>query len=951
MRATVFAAFAATVVLARFTEAQQPVFSEAPLINRDHLVIDGAETFTAEQISRALWTDLDVALTGITPSSAGEQRRVLVIKTITGYRHAGFPDVQARLNAGAAVITIDEGPRFMAGAVRVEGAKAIDVARLIDALKPPPPDESAREPYWPTGEPAWFDQPTKARIAEGIASRLADQGYYRPAFRLRIERDEADHKADLVIELADEGEPSTLADLRFVGNHKNSHEEILTYLGIGRDAVLTRDLRGQIASNLNASGRFVRCEWPVDELAERAEGWQPKLALDEYLAAPTLSEPLSREEAAFVKFSQWVAAFDAGDDEIAISFHGADEWTDVVLAPREGFLALNGKCGEDRQASAFRAAVVMSEKQVGLYSCLQQRKIVAVPPPAHMIANGSLTVVGGAPSWDGRSAFMFGAGTHSKARNGTRRHLKLHLAQTASGALSVVRKHQASCSWEGDVLTARWNARTLRIDATDGRLVEHIVVDKPQEGDKDGQATDAANVVRTWTSRGEYARRLAEIDAATATFENRADAQRPLSCVAEFVCEESKAQGRLDQLPACERAVPVVAKLAAHGLFRPLDELLLLIQEPAGERFQIPAPPGAITRFHDLPSALKWLATYVGLWSGDSLFGQRGWLADLWRGEAIFLARGQLATPGSFGDRAFDGFSAPRGGPLWALVVAQLLHWQSLDAAATSYAHQGLRMLSARDFRRDYRELLTGNTLASEYLLGIVDVLRTLDPDEIDALADALVELEVLSAENAQQGGAFLKLLHADQLPTKLAIAQALDRCWKQGLCGWVDERLQHLADLPYSQPPVLAAPGQSSPVIGGPLAIGPPPSPASHALGPGYNGPAARYFIAPAAGSGYGETPPQYGGATYNRARRANGPPARPGIRYAAGPTSDYTPEAVASVDEGPATIEGVQEQIERLQALVRSLSYRVAEVESRLPPQDESDDVGSGAEELIAQ
>lgn len=919
MRATVLAAFAATVLLARFTAAQEAVWSDQPPVDLGHLVIEGAETFTAEQISRALSSDLDVAVAKILPVAGGQQRSI-VEKAIAGYQHAGFPRVEVSFAAGANVLTIDEGPRFMAGVVRVEGAMAIDAARLIDALKPPATDESASGPYWPSGQPAWFDQATAAHLAEGIAMRLAEQGYYRPTFFLRTECDETHNTADLVVELTDEGQPSTVADLIFVGNQKNSREEIMAFLGMGSESILTGELRKEIASRLDASGRFVRCEWTLDELAQRTDGWQPKLSVEEYLIAPSLGETLAREEAALIQFSQWVASFDSSDDEITISFHGAGEWTDVVIAPREGFLALNGVCGDLHQASPFRAAVVMSEKQVGLYSLSQRRKIVAVPPPAHMTAQGLLTVVGGAPRWDGRSAFMVGAGMHSKARNGTRRHLKLQLAQTASAALSVVRKHQASCSWEGAVLTARWNERTLRVDATDGRLVEHIVVDQPKEDVGAEQATDGASVVRTWTARGEYARRLAQIEAATLDFENRADAKRPLSCVAELVCDELKAQSRLAQLPACQRALPVAAKLSAHGLLKPLDDLLLAIKEPAGDRFWIPAPPGTITRFHDVPSALKWLATYLGLWSGDSLFGDKSWLADVWRGETILLARGQLATPGSFGDHAPDVLSSPRGGPLWALAVAQMLHWQSLDTAATGYAQQGLRMLSARDFRRDYRELLSGNTLASHYLLGMVETLRALDSDEIKMLTDALVELGVLSDQNAQHCGAFLNLLHAaDQLPTGQAIAHALDRCWKFGLSGWVDERLQHLADLPYSEAPDFAAPGQ----------------PASAATAAN-----TRYGAATGPGSAGAAANP-YGIVTYNSGE--NDPrvysPARPTpLRYRTGVVDDSA-DALSAADDGAAGGGDVREQVERLQAWVRSLADRLAELESRLPPEDDAD------------
>lgn len=922
MRATVFTAFGSIFFLARLAAAQPPVYAEAGPVDRAHLLIEGAKTFTPEQISQALWNDLDVVQAGIMPWAGGmpwaygEQRRRLVEKTIAGYRDAGFPQVQVLLedNDNRAVLRIEEGPRFMAGDVRVEGAKTIDSSRLIEGLKPLPPESTGSGMRWPTGEPAWFDTTSETQLAERIAALLAEQGYYQPRFFLRIECDTTDNTAALVIDFDGEGRLSTAADLVIEGNQKNSRDDILKYLDIRDDASLTGELRGQMTSRLIASGRFVRYDWTLGELSQRVDGWQPKLKVEEYADAPGLSEPLSREEAALLKFSQWVAAFETSDEEILLSIHGAGEWADVIVAPRDGFVALYGVCGEDQRPLPFRAAAIMSEKQFGLYSVAQRRKIVAVPPPAHMVADGSAVVVDGAPKWDGRSALMFGVGLNSKARKGSRRHLRLHLTQTASGALSVIRKHQASCSWEGDILTAAWNGRTLRIDATSGRLIEHVVIDRPGDEHKPKATAADASTVRMATVPGEYARRLAEIDAATADFENPADTTRPLSCVAEFVCQELHAQGRLDGFPACQRAVPVLTKLSTRGLFKALDDLLLMAKGPAKQPFYIPLAPGTISRFHDWRSAPKWLATYFGARSGDALFGHTGWLADVWRGEMLFLARGELLAPGSFGDRPLEGDfgqATPRCGPLWALAVAELLHLQSLDSPAAHYAQQGLSKLSARDFRRDCRELLSGKGLASQYFLEIAEILRGLEPGEMKTLTDALVELDVLGADAAQRCVGFATLLRAaDEKSIGKALAQALDHAWKLGLSSWVDERLQQLSNLPDPFPPVFAGPGDNPSSVG---AYGPPAYAMPAAAVPQLNG-QPRYEPAPKTAGG-----------------------------YAAGPMYNYVPQSRPLLPPDAVATEAndMPAQIARLEALVRSLAYRVAELESRVPPSsDEPED-----------
>ncbi|MGH7194332.1 MAG: hypothetical protein ACREJM_12500, partial [Candidatus Saccharimonadales bacterium] len=86
MRATVFAACGAMFLLARLAAAQETIFIQPPHFDRSRLAIEGANTFTAEQISKALGTDLDLAIANVKHLPPGDQPRLLVEKTIAGYR-------------------------------------------------------------------------------------------------------------------------------------------------------------------------------------------------------------------------------------------------------------------------------------------------------------------------------------------------------------------------------------------------------------------------------------------------------------------------------------------------------------------------------------------------------------------------------------------------------------------------------------------------------------------------------------------------------------------------------------------------------------------------------------------------------------------------------------------------------------------------------------------------
>ncbi|HEX5447576.1 MAG TPA: hypothetical protein VFW87_27420 [Pirellulales bacterium] len=959
MRATVFAAFAAMFLLAQQAAGQQPAYVEAKPVDREHLLIEGAKAFTAEQISQVLWTDLDVAYAGQTPWAPGEQQRLLVQKTIAGYHHAGFHHVQASLDIDGrqTVLTIDEGPRSMAGAVRVEGANAVDAERLIEELKPLPPEATGAGLRWPTGEPAWFDQPSETWLAERVAALLAEQAYYRPHFFLTVVENPENNTADLLIRVDDEGQPSTINDLVIAGTQQSSREQILEYLAVPSDSPLTGELRSQILKKLCGSGRFVRCEWMLNELAERVDGWQPQLWVEEYQDAPSLAEPLSREETALLKYSEWVAGFGASDDEALLSCAGDGIWGALIISPKRGFLALEGEASKGQKPAAFQTALVVSEQQIGIYSMSQRRRVVAVPPPAHSKTTVEVMPVSGAPDWDGRSLLTFFTGMQIHAKRPTRRHIELSLKQTADAALSLIRKHRADCNWDGDVLIVRLRDRTLRIEGATGRLIEHVAaLDEDQVCETRDFEAGGDGAIRLSFTRGEYDRRFKEIEDRTAGFENGADDHRPLSCLAEFIADEIIARRGWEDAPACQKAVPVLRKLLAKGIFKPLDNLVLAAERSANP-FQIPVAGARTTkyqRFYDIQTAAHAFAPEWGLPLGEFLFGHEGWPAELWQ-RSVFLLTGK---PISFPDPFSDDPAATSGGPMRALLEATMTRSLGPDGPSSLQARQGLARLSARSFRRDYRGLRSGSGFVRESLLDIVEALRSLDNDEIKILGEALVEMELVGPEMAERLAEILAALrsHGGE-PLPATIALVLDHSWKHGLSALVDEQLQQLAPtmpvlVSYGEPETETDeaddddPAPSTYAGAAPAytqsADGPPAGVAAQAIASntmypaqvGYNVRAAEPYATAARGEygpAQGGPPGGYGTAVYD---------AYGAHRLSA--VASPKPVAAYAPGNGERTAaDHVSTEIARLQALVRSLAYRVAELESRAPPvSDEPED-----------
>lgn len=978
MRATVFAAFGAMFLLARAVAAQPPVYVEAGPVDRHQLLIEGAKTFTPEQISQALWNDLDVVYAGKVPSSPGEQQRLLIEKTMAGYQDAGFPRARVSLDIDGnhTVLNIEEGPRYMAGAVRVEGTKAIDVARLIEGLKPVPPEATGTGLRWPTGEPAWFDKPSETWLAERVAMLLAEQAYYRPHFFLSVVENAEQNTADLLIRLTDEGPRSTVSDTMIAGNAKNSREQILEYVAQGFDSPLTEELRSQILKKLAGSGRFVRCEWALNELSQRVDGWHPQLWVEEYADAPSLAEPLSREETALLKYSEWIAGFEANDDEALLSYTDGGTWGTVIIAPKRGFMAMEGESSPDQKPARFQTALVVSEAQIGVYSMSQRRSIVAVPPPAHCKTTVELVPVGGAPDWDARGRLTFGSGVQFHAKRPTRRHVELSLKQSADAALSLLRRHRAECAWDGDILTIRLPDRTLRIEAATGRLVEHVsaLSEDHADGARDFEA-DGADAVRLSFARGEYDRRLKQIEVATAGFVNRADDHRPLSCLAEFIADETIARRLGAEAPACQKALPVFRKLLANGIFKPLDNMVLASIRPANP-FCIPVAGSRAAKFrqfYDFPTAARALAPQWGLSLGEFLFGHDSWPAELWQ-RGVFMLAGK---PPAFPDPLSGDPAATSGGPVRALLEAAMSRGLGDESSSSLYAQQGLGRLSARGFRRDYRGLLSGVGFARQSLLEIVEALRSLDEGEVKLLGEALVEMEFVGPEMASRLVEILAMLRTHHDATvPAAIVRVLDHSWKHGLSALVDERLQEHAPIM----PMLFTVDQPDAGTDGlpdeeavpPIYPGPAPAYAQA----GY-GPPVGYWTQPAAGNttvypapaGYYPTPDEpvwtpargeygavrsassggYGTAAYGAMAIGPAISGAPSVV----PISSATPVAAYATSGGdhPAA-DSASTEIARLQALVRSLAYRVAELESRVPSvSDEAEGTELEAKKPIAR
>lgn len=791
MRYCVAVILACWLLRSHATLAQDLAGPVGPSGNSELLAIRGITSVPPHEVVESLFADLDVAYS-FTDSPMEVFQRLLVEKTILGLRHSGFPSPHVSIadRFDRLELNVQEGPRWMAGEIRIRGAQRVDVGKLVDGLllnDTAAANSRARESRWAVGQPAHLDEPTRILLAQRTDELLAQQGYTRAKSDVEIVGNPSVAAATLLVTIQDEGMPVRVGDIELVGNKVHTREQLLAYLQLPVDAVLSTDLCREIEKRLQRSGRFVDCRF-----YGAAKGSSPRLWLDEFAEAPRLDQPLSREEDALIKLAAWLDAFEQRNEDLVIHCDGTGFWLEFCVSPRRGIIARMGARESSAPPGSFDFAVVYSEDQIALFSRKEARSLMVNFASSQSCPTAMFTLISGAKKWTGGYGINFWIKPRSKDTVNRRAQIRPNLAPSA--ALSVVRKHHARCSWEGPILTARWNDHSVRVDSRDGRFVDAEYVDSHLHlFSKKGRG----NKTKWETSQGPgvFDVHLEEIVRATAGFTNVADMRRLASGTAEFVCGQL---GNLGVLTGAKqvRLSSAFVRLAQRGALQPLDDLFMAAMWSRPERFYIPqaAKPKGDSWSVDVSSrrGVGFSMPELRLSLADELFlrDSHPWL--VWR-EAAFILGGKREH---MHERLSRLFPEDQTGPLTTLALAEAMQVAGMLQEAGNWSRARLDDLSLDSFRRDYVDLIQPESKVSNYVMTIAEALRGLDEAEAKILFDLFRSFKWMTKSQTRQALAFLAELRRDpRRPTPAAIAAALDALWQSSLRYRVEHRLKTIAD------------------------------------------------------------------------------------------------------------------------------------------------------------
>ncbi len=798
--------------------------------NPRQIEIEGAETFTPEAITDALLGNWNVMLAAHPAAGVSQYAGVLRETTLAGYRNEGFPDVKVAVaqvigvgsdpgSKGGAQrlvrslqLTIEEGPRFTCGEVKITGADRMVVELLVERLTRPylPTDATSvlfegvdgkteatwvdrdgkevelKDPVWQPGEPAPFAEASGKKLRRQIAAAMADLGYHFATFDPRVvpRKNKERPTADLRIDITDEGPKAEIARIEIEGNEKNSDREILEYLALEPGMVLDRQEQVRVARRLWRSGRFV--SYSVEPQKPETEGEPLWLKIDvaEYPKAPRLSEPLSAEETAMLACRDWIANPARWQSDMIVSISLGDRpgaEFEMFVSPNRGVAATYGKPGG---LGDFDLALAAADGHAGLYSNTRQRKFETRFDEACAVAEIklSMTEEPDDPRRPYRQTVHFGVGVTSEDASADA-PFRLQLKLDPCHFLAMVHEHDAKCESRQGILTLHSRGHVWRVEASSGRLIDlDFRPEKAESKEPFG--------VRIRFEKNAMGERLRKIQAVSADYANDFDDRRPISTLLGFVCRETMAWKQLGLDARQLATLQIAASAIDAGALGPLDDLVADDKTDDEDEFSI---PGGLDGAGNMPAASVLSGNFWGrlaLMYADDLFPRLSWPWVVWRETALVVG----GEP-RYADRTLSAIATSQStGPICFLTVASLLDRVNPNAAHV-FAKMGLARLSLDAFRNDYRPLLNKDFPIGKSVLHVATVLRDMDDPGIRAIAESL------DAEEAKRFRQVVEVLRRGRdKPIEEALGDVLDALWENGLRDRVKKALESIE--PVELPP-----------------------------------------------------------------------------------------------------------------------------------------------------
>ncbi|MHC4620631.1 MAG: ankyrin repeat domain-containing protein [Planctomycetota bacterium] len=315
------------------------------LDSKDALLFQGNESYSKQQICKALYSDKDVifAITPTAPLSGF--LKILESKVRLGYLNDGFlsPSVEASYvgEPEHILISIAEGPRYTKGPLVITGAsdalkeeltqclsnldsRGFDAMGLSEVMKSIDKGDLnaalTKDVYmallWGSSKPPSFAPSFVKTSTQYLHNLLKVLGYYNSGFTLKLVPDHTTRTVQLHIAFQTEGTRPRIGTINLSGNRINSDEQVLTYLGVKTGQPIDKVLIQNLQTKLMNSGRFRFME--IKPEVNTADPLQSTLniTLEETSPATPLGQTLTDKEALMQKVGQFMDRYQSWEKDI-----------------------------------------------------------------------------------------------------------------------------------------------------------------------------------------------------------------------------------------------------------------------------------------------------------------------------------------------------------------------------------------------------------------------------------------------------------------------------------------------------------------------------------------------------------------------------------------------------------------------------------------------------------
>jgi len=780
---------APTGVVAEVTTAPTGAAEKVGLLGEpEALVFTGNSTFSARAIREGLEGDDAFHLAAHPEAPLGEFMETTRQAIVRGYRGLGFPDATVSAQANRArqrlEVAIVEGPRFVCGDVHVQGAGQVSRDDIVRAVRSPAydapdplttavnfvlagqkasltPVPSANpssagagsgagpkeaEPClftwplvgpdtgWVAGRPASVTTDNLDAIRGAVHRLLDARGFPLADVAVHINPDRATGRASLELDVR-EGFPTVVGSIAVHGNHRNTAEEIVQCAGLAAGMNLDSRLLSRAKVALWNSARFYAFGIDLRPAAKGSRLCDVDITVEESEAMPPLHEALQRQQAALVRFANWMTAEAArGELDVLVSDPRMPEFT-VALTPealaiftegaRDGsLLALLGR------ANGVRLFAGTAKDSAG---------IDLVRWNGHGTVFCRLVTTPAAVDPVHRANFSIGYGVVRGAGADSDNPAPIVISPLI--ACQYLAPKAAPAFANGEVVLGQSLGAVsmqIRFREATGELIEWTAV--PVVDPSVAKAGDVVPRVSIRVGGSELTRIAGRVDRDWARLPYDPAQRRSL---ADVLLQSGLAE-RFSATPAAGRLLnraAAVIRIAERVFAAPETRSRLDWESPPGALdFPIPPDPRSAGTQNGIVAAIGQM-TYA---ASRVLGPPTTWPARIGR-ELSYCIVGESGHTGALLD---DLDRDPDMGPIGSLVTARLL--RTVDSPqAWRFARRTLERGSLADFRTDYEILLAGDSAVARLVRQTLPAMAALSDPELDAITGGLPAGDVQLAREA----------------------------------------------------------------------------------------------------------------------------------------------------------------------------------------------------------